>query len=268
MDDAVADLYRLPAAEFVAARDALAKARRAAGDKEEAAAIKALRRPTVAAWALNQVAASQPELVAALIEAGDDLRAAQDEAIAGGGGDALREAMRARREAGRAVAEAAAAVLGGAGSSASGQAAAVGATIDAVAADPELAARLRAGTLSGDEPEPGDDLFGLGGPASPPAKAKAKAKKAGSGDKAAASAAKARKALDAAQAKAESAELARAAAADAADEAERQLAEVRLELASAEEAAANAAKALAKAEEAAADASAARDLAAEGVVGA
>ena len=48
-------LFRLPPAEMVAARNALSDRLRKAGDKAGAASIKALKRPTPAAWALNQV---------------------------------------------------------------------------------------------------------------------------------------------------------------------------------------------------------------------
>ena len=57
------DLFALPPAEFIAARDALAKRLKADGDATRAAEVKALRRPSVAAWAVNQVARRKPELV-------------------------------------------------------------------------------------------------------------------------------------------------------------------------------------------------------------
>ena len=50
LDDEIDALYRLPLAEFVAARNALA---RRAGDR--AAAVKGLARPATAAWAVNQL---------------------------------------------------------------------------------------------------------------------------------------------------------------------------------------------------------------------
>ena len=47
-----------------------------------------LPKPTPAAWAANQVAREQPDLIAALLDAGAALRAAQDAALAGGGAEA------------------------------------------------------------------------------------------------------------------------------------------------------------------------------------
>ena len=57
------DLYRLAPEDFTAARDAAAKQARADGDRDGAAALKALRRPTVSAWLLNALVRTAPELV-------------------------------------------------------------------------------------------------------------------------------------------------------------------------------------------------------------
>ncbi|MEW6477455.1 MAG: hypothetical protein AB1679_34820, partial [Actinomycetota bacterium] len=91
------ELYGLPLEEFTPARDALAKELKAAGQKDEAAEVKRLRKPALAAWALNRVARDDPEAIQRLRAAGADLRAAQEEALAG---DAVR-----LRDAGRALAE-------------------------------------------------------------------------------------------------------------------------------------------------------------------
>jgi hypothetical protein len=91
------DLYGLPLEEFTPARDALAKELKAAGHKDEAAQVKSLRKPSVAAWALNRVARDHPDAIERLRAAGADLRVAQEEAMSG---DAAR-----LRDAGRALAE-------------------------------------------------------------------------------------------------------------------------------------------------------------------
>src|SRR5439155_7398313 len=54
VDAEVEALYGLPLDEFTRARDALAKERTRAGDKAAAADVKALRKPSLTAWALNQ----------------------------------------------------------------------------------------------------------------------------------------------------------------------------------------------------------------------
>src|ERR687892_248895 len=70
----IAALYRLPVAEFVAARDQLAKRLRSAGDREAARRVAALRRPSVSVWAANQLPAAAPLQAAATGDA--DTRAA------------------------------------------------------------------------------------------------------------------------------------------------------------------------------------------------
>ena len=85
MDEHVDRLYGLPLEEFVAERDALAKRLRADKRREDADAVKALRKPSVAAWAVNQALRTQPEDQAALLEAGDALRAAQEDLLDGRG---------------------------------------------------------------------------------------------------------------------------------------------------------------------------------------
>jgi hypothetical protein len=56
-------LFRLPPAELVEARNALADTLRRAGDKAGAARIKALKRAVPVAWAINQVHFTQPLLL-------------------------------------------------------------------------------------------------------------------------------------------------------------------------------------------------------------
>lgn len=78
LDEVAAELYALPPEQFTAARNA----RAAAADKGLAAQVKALRRPTAAAWAVSLLAregqlADALELSAALREAQDDLDAAE-----------------------------------------------------------------------------------------------------------------------------------------------------------------------------------------------
>lgn len=78
LDEIATELYALTPAEFTAARNA----RAAASDPALAKRVKALRKPSVAAWAVNLLArdgqlADAIELSAALREAQDDLDAAE-----------------------------------------------------------------------------------------------------------------------------------------------------------------------------------------------
>ncbi len=63
--------------DFVARRDALAKEARARKDRELAAAIKALRRPTVGAWFVNLAVRAGLTSLRELLRLGRELRAAQ-----------------------------------------------------------------------------------------------------------------------------------------------------------------------------------------------
>src|SRR5205085_11526693 len=87
--DVVDRLYGLPLEEFTPQRDLAARELRRAGDREAAGGIAKLPKPTPAAWTANQVAREHPELIEGLLEAGESLRAAQAEALTGGGGRAL-----------------------------------------------------------------------------------------------------------------------------------------------------------------------------------
>lgn len=93
-------LYQLPLSEFVKARNELSKRVRAAGDREAAAQIKSLAKPSVSAWAVNQVFWNAPREFEALLASGERLRAAQQAAA---GAAEMRAAGHARRNAAAAL---------------------------------------------------------------------------------------------------------------------------------------------------------------------
>jgi len=96
----VDDLYGLPLDQFTPERNALARELRNSGARGEAAQVAALRKPSVAAWAVNQLVRTQRKDVSGLFEAGDALRSAQDDVVAGrGDGQALRAAAERERAA-------------------------------------------------------------------------------------------------------------------------------------------------------------------------
>jgi hypothetical protein len=102
-DDGVDALYGLPLDEFTPARDALAKELRGSGERDAGAWVKALKKPSAAAWVVNQLARSQGRDAKHVLDTGDALRTTQERALAGKGkpgelGGATREhadAMRA-----------------------------------------------------------------------------------------------------------------------------------------------------------------------------
>src|SRR4051812_19031261 len=91
-------LYGLPLEEFTAERDAAAKALRKAGDRDAAAVLAKLPKPTPAAWAANQIARMEPDIRDEFLAAGEALREAQEAALSSDAGG-LREATRAQRAA-------------------------------------------------------------------------------------------------------------------------------------------------------------------------
>jgi hypothetical protein len=144
------DLYGLDPSEFVTARDALAKRLRSDGKREEAARIAKLRRPPAAAWALNQVARTQPDLVMAALQAGRALRDATEAALAGDP-SGLRAATGVERAAGDEVIAAAAVHLGDAAPATQQR---LSGTLRAAVVDDDVADALRQGVLTTDHEAP------------------------------------------------------------------------------------------------------------------
>jgi hypothetical protein len=140
------ELYGLPPEEFVAARNALVKRLRAGGDRPAAATVAKLRRPTPAAWALDQVARLDPSRLEAALAAGARLRTATSAAVSGDP-DAFRRASAEERAATDAAVEAAASHLGSPGPEVRARIAAI---LRAAFLDEEVADRLRRGVLDAD----------------------------------------------------------------------------------------------------------------------
>ncbi len=115
MPDTPDELADVPPEEFVAARDELANRLKAEGNAEEAAAVKKLRKPTVARWVTEQVRRRHTREVDALREASADVAQAQEAAVTRGDRDALRDATAKRRTAAEAVGRAVDEVLASSG---------------------------------------------------------------------------------------------------------------------------------------------------------
>jgi hypothetical protein len=156
------DLYGLPLEEFTPARDALAKELKAAGRKDEAAEVKSLRKPSLAAWALNRVAREHAAVIEELRSAGAELRDAQHEAMSGDAGR-LREASRTLADEVDRVAGLAADVLRAAGRPASAaQQEKIVATLRTAAVDDDAGDALARGVLVEELESTGFSLLGVG----------------------------------------------------------------------------------------------------------
>jgi hypothetical protein len=137
VDEAADELYALPPSEFVAARARLAAA---AQDKGVAKAIGALRRPTLAAWAVNRLVRSGASPLVEALELGERLRDAQRQLH----GSELRRLDRRRRELVTELTALAADEAGLAGEALTQ----VRNTFTAAMADPGLAEQVRGGRLT------------------------------------------------------------------------------------------------------------------------
>jgi hypothetical protein len=147
------ELYGLPGDEFVGARGALARSLAKGKQRDEAAAVKKLRRPTRSAEVLNHLARSEPKAIAKLTAAGDALRKALEAGKRDGvdaarrdvsaAVDVLLEAARAEGPSEQALAE-------------------VATSLQAAAADTGSGERLREGCLDRPLDPPGfEALAGL-----------------------------------------------------------------------------------------------------------
>ena len=148
--DEVIDLYRIEPGEFIEARAALVKQLRADKRAEEARAVVKLRKPTVPAWLLDQVAAEQPELIEAALAAGAALEAATNETLEGDASN-LRAATDAERKASAAVIDAAGTHLP---SLTADHRERMAASLRAAIADEDVRAQLVAGLLAADHEPP------------------------------------------------------------------------------------------------------------------
>ncbi|MGZ4306681.1 MAG: hypothetical protein ACXVSL_17665 [Solirubrobacteraceae bacterium] len=143
------DLYGVALDRFVPERTELAKALRKEGRRDEAAEVAALRKPSVAAWAVNQLIRTQSRAVKDLFDAGDALRGAH-ERVASGQGDAqeLRKATQGERAAVETLVQAAQGLLTSDGHELSPAVIdRVSETLSAAALDPEARARVSEGRL-------------------------------------------------------------------------------------------------------------------------
>ena len=161
VEDEVDALYAADPDEFVEARQALVKRLRSAGDRERAAEVAKLRRPTAAAWAVNQLARRHPDDLAGLVELGQELHRAHERLLAGGRDDATVTSGRRRREAIADLVERAAGILADSGRTGDAHRDAIAATLDAASLDPDRAEDVVAGRLSKELDPPSG--FGVGG---------------------------------------------------------------------------------------------------------
>jgi hypothetical protein len=175
----VADrLYGLPLEDFVAGRDAAARTLRKEKERDAAQEVAALTKPSAGAWAVNAIAREQPDLRDELLAAGDEVREAQEAAVAGQGARALRDATARQRAAIDAVLDAAAGLRPGGKALSRPALDRLRQTLQAAAGDDEIRAAIASGRLVRDAEGGGAWPFGGGEEApAPPRKGPPAAKR-------------------------------------------------------------------------------------------
>jgi len=141
-------IYGLPLEDFVPERAAVAKRLRGEGEREAAKRVTALRKPSVAAWTINQLVRSRTKDVAAFTKAADGLRAAQGALLEGHGSPAdLRSARAAERKAVGRLIEVARGLFPGGREPGESTLERIGATLHAAAADEAIRDEVLSGRL-------------------------------------------------------------------------------------------------------------------------
>jgi hypothetical protein len=159
-------LYAAPLGEFTAARAALAARLRRDGRTEAAAEVARLKKPSAPVWAVNQLARRDRVGVERLVQATEQLRAAQ--LGRAGGEGSLADATERQRAALAPLLDRATAILADAGLGATAATRErVSKTLLAAAIDPDARADLRRGRLSGELEPPGFEVFAGVTPARP-----------------------------------------------------------------------------------------------------
>jgi hypothetical protein len=163
-------LFHGPLEKFTPARNELAKTLRSDGKGEAADWVKALKKPTRAAWLVDQLAVRKPKDVAKLLEVGAELRRGQEEMLAGSPDrEALRKAARREQEAVDSLVRTAEAI---------GREHKVGSqildrvteTLRAAAGDPEVARAIELGRLEREQRAVSIGLTGAVAPSPPKGK--------------------------------------------------------------------------------------------------
>jgi hypothetical protein len=166
LDDVVDDLYGGPPAEFIPRRTAAVKAAKADGDKELAAAVGELRKPTVAAWLVNLLVRDDAALAGQIVALGEGLREAEKSLD----GPALRELSTQRRQLVRSLVTRARRLAQPTGQKIGDPVAQeLDATLTAALADPAAAAEILSGRLTAGREYAGFGSFSDPAPAAAPA---------------------------------------------------------------------------------------------------
>src|SRR5437660_7992760 len=156
LNDDIDELFKAPLTEFIAARKALAARLKKIGFASEADGVKALAKPSISAWTVNQLYWKHREEFDELIATAPRFRQAQTS----GKMLNMREALDARREALSHLSDLASAILHSAGSNPSlDTLRRISTTLEALSAFASQSDGPTAGRLTHDIDPPGFDSF-------------------------------------------------------------------------------------------------------------
>jgi hypothetical protein len=199
-EETLNELYNAAPEEFVAERKRLAKELKKDGRGDEADELAKLRKPTVAAWALNRLARDHRRDIDLLLDSGHRLRTAQAGVLRGEARETFEQAQRTERETIARLVGGAKRLLADRGGASSTTHEQIAASLHAAAVSEHGREIMAAGRFT--EPVTLEGFNALAGLAPPPSKRPAKPKPSRSTDElkqARAELAEARKRLQAAE---------------------------------------------------------------------
>src|SRR5919197_4436851 len=136
-EQALDEIYAAAPEDFVSERKRLVAELKESGLREEAEQLATLRKPSVAAWALNQLSRQSRRDVDLLLDAGYRLREAQAGVLGGSEREAFDQARAAEREALARLTSEAEQLLHARGSASAATLAQIGESLRAAAVSPE-----------------------------------------------------------------------------------------------------------------------------------
>lgn len=156
-DDPIDTLFKLPLSEFIGARKKLAAQLKKDGDADEAERVKALAKPPISAWTVNQLYWKHREEFDELMATGQRVRKAQTSGKMAN----MREAVDGRREALSQLSDLATEILSDAGHNPSlDTLRRITTTLEALSSFESLSGGPTPGRLTQDIDPPGFDSFG------------------------------------------------------------------------------------------------------------
>jgi hypothetical protein len=159
LEEELDQLYALEPVQFVAERDRLVRELRKADRREEAEQVKSLRKPSISAWTINQLARKERRDVDLLLDASHRLLDAQRGLLAGEDRKSLDEARATHRDALARLRQAARRILDEAGHRSEATLDRITGTLQAAASSSEGRELLARGRLTGDVETTGFELL-------------------------------------------------------------------------------------------------------------